>query len=87
MPSASRSSVAQFSISAGQLIKLIKSVSSLVYEKSHYYSPRFSSKKRRLKIGYSGVEAYGGGHIWSRGVGGGEINACHQFCLNTPDKT
>ena len=29
MPSASRSSVAQFSVSASQLIKLIKSVSSL----------------------------------------------------------
>ena len=33
MPSASRSSVAQFSVSASQLIKLIKSVSSLVLKK------------------------------------------------------
>ena len=34
MPSASRSSEAQFSVSASQLIKLIKSVSSLVLKKS-----------------------------------------------------
>ena len=34
MPSASRSSVAQFSVSASQLIKLIKSVSSLVVKTS-----------------------------------------------------
>ena len=33
MPRASRSSVAQLSVSASQLIKLIKSVSSLVLEK------------------------------------------------------
>ena len=33
MPSASRSSVAQFSVSASQLLKLIKSVTSLVLKK------------------------------------------------------
>ena len=45
MPSASRSSVAQFSVSAIQLIKLIKSVSSLVLKKkSHCYSLRFLRK-------------------------------------------
>ena len=38
-PSAGKSSVAQFSVSASQLIKLIKSVSSLV-SKSHCYSLR-----------------------------------------------
>ena len=48
MPSASRSSVAQFSVSASQLIKLKKSVSSLV-SKSHYYSLQFSTKEHRLK--------------------------------------
>ena len=47
MPSASRSSVVQFSVSASQLIKLIKSVSSLVLKKekkSHCYSLRFLRK-------------------------------------------
>ena len=44
MPSASRSSEAQFSVSASQLIKLIKSVSSLILKKSHCYSLRFLRK-------------------------------------------
>ena len=49
MPSASRSSVAQLSVSASQLIKLIKSVSSLVLknENSLLWSG-FFYKKRRL---------------------------------------
>ena len=44
MPNTSRSSVAQFSVSASQLITLIKSVSSLVFKKSHCYSLRFLRK-------------------------------------------
>ena len=43
MPSASRSSVA-VSVSASQLLKLIKSVGLLVLKQSHYYSLRFSMK-------------------------------------------
>ena len=48
MPSASRSSVAQFSVSASQLIKLIKSVSSLVFKKVTAIVYVFY-EKRRLK--------------------------------------
>ena len=49
MPSAS----SLYAVSGSQLIKLIKSVTSLVLKKekkkSHYYSLRFSTKERRLK--------------------------------------
>ena len=45
MTKASRSIVAQLSVSASALIKLIKSVSSLVLKKKrHYYSLRFSTE-------------------------------------------
>ena len=52
MPSASRSSVAQFSVSAGQLIKLIKSVSSLVLkrEKKSLLCLRFLRKAPTKKL-------------------------------------
>ena len=50
MPSASRSSVAQISVSVSQFIKLIKSVSSLV-QKSHCYSLRFLRKAPTEKRG------------------------------------
>ena len=57
MPSGRRSSVAQFSVSASQLIKLIKSVTSLVLKKkSHYYS------MRRLKSDFR--YEYLGGFGW-----------------------
>ena len=57
--SASRSSVA-FSVSSSQLIKLVKSVTSLVQKKNKIqkYSLCFSTKKRRLKCQLSlGVES------------------------------
>ena len=51
MPSASTNSVAQFSVSASQLIKLMNLSIRLSQKKrkSHYYSRSFSTKKRRLK--------------------------------------
>ena len=50
MPSASRSSVAQFSVSASQLIKLISSVSSLVLKKRKVTAiVCVFHEKRRLK--------------------------------------
>ena len=49
MPSSSRSSVAQFSLSASQLIKLIKSVSSLVLRKEKVTIVCVFYEMRRLK--------------------------------------
>ena len=61
MPSASRSSVAQFSVSASQLIKLIKSVSSLVFKKKEKEVTAIVCvfvfyEKRRLKTNFAGPE-------------------------------
>ena len=60
--SASRSSVT-FSVSSSQLIKLIKSVTSLVLKKSLYYSLRFSTKKRRLKKAVFESQGYPLGYL------------------------
>ena len=61
MPSASRSSVAQFSVSASQLVKLIKSVSSLVLKKKKkincYSLHRLKNRKEDL-FGLEGLFAY-----------------------------